>query len=525
MKNFIPLLLISLLHSSFNITERSFNIVDYGALADATTLNTVAIQKTIDACLAQGGGLVIVPKGTFLTGSIYLKSGVELHITEGGILLGSAKHQDYKNDNNYVWYGLIMANHQANIAITGKGIIDGQGRLLAQDVIQLWRAGFFPRAQVWDEKLKEKNRPNERFRPQIILFQDCKNITVRDVTIKNAACWVQTYGNCIDLTIDNIQVESTSYWNNDGIDIVDCQNVSIRNCSVNSADDAVCLKSFDKNGGCENVLIERCTLRSSASALKLGTSSYGGFRKITARHLTVYDTYRSAIAIECVDGGVLEDMDISDVNIKNTGNFLFIKLGHRMQDRPIGRVENISIKHVKADIPNTKPDKGYEMEGPLDTINYNLLPFSIVGLPNYPIKSILLEDIKLYYGGGGKPEMAYMPVDSLSKIPEQAQEYPEFSMFGELPAWAFYMRHTEGVVLKNVSVRLKEKDYRPAFVFDDVKHINLTKIHIGAGGHYPPIILKDVHMPTLKKIHYPIRKLGKKEGFIIVTSPATLDSI
>ena len=521
----MPSLIIFLFFNAFLPSKRAFNIMDYGAVADGITLNTQCIQKTIDACAEQGGGQVIVPKGTFLTGSIYLKTDVELHITEGCVLLGSTKHRDYKNENPYGWYALIMANAQSHIAITGKGIIDGQGRALAQDVIQLWRAGAFPGAQVWDEKLREKNRPNERFRPQLILFQECQNIKIKNITLKNATSWVQTYANCTDLTIEKIRVESTAYWNNDGIDIVDSKNVVIRDCFVNAADDAICLKSFDTKSGCENILIERCTMRSSASALKLGTSSYGGFKKIKAHHLTIYDTYRSAIALECVDGGVLEDIEISHVIAKNTGNAIFIKLGHRIPSRPIGRVENIRISHVEADIPNTKPDKGYELEGPLDTISYNLLPSSIVGLPNYTIKNIHLNDIHITYGGGGTRDTAYASLDSLSKIKEQAREYPEFSMFGELPAWAFYMRHTEGVVMKNVMVRLKEKDYRPAFVLDDVKKITLHNIKITEGGSVPSIILKDVKQPILKKLKYQKNDSNKNKDLKIVTSFITSDSI
>ena len=111
-----------------------------------------------------------------------------------------------------------------------------------------------------------------------------------------------------------------------------------------------------------------------------------------------------------------------------------------------------------------------------------------------------MKDIHITYGGGGTRDTAYVSVDSLSKIKEQAREYPEFSMFGELPAWAFYMRHTEGVLMKNVTVRLKAKDYRPAFVFDDVKYLTLENIKITEGGYLPPFILKDVKQPVLKKI-------------------------
>lgn len=478
--------------------KNDFVITQFGAVADTSVLSTKAIQKAIDTCAAQGGGRVIVPKGQFLSGSIRLKTGVELHITEGATLWGSPLHKDYKNDNPDGWYGFILANDVQGIGISGKGVIDIQGQKLAQDVIRLWLAGAFPDAIKYDEKLREKNRPDERFRPQIIIFKNCKNVKIEDITLKNSASWVQTYWDCDGLTIKNIRVESTAYWNNDGIDLVDCRNTVVSDCYVNAADDAICLKSFDRKDGCENILIENCTMRSSASAFKLGTSSYGGFRKITARNLTIFDTYRSAIALECVDGGVLEDIDISNVKARNTGNAIFIKLGNRLSK--IGRVQNIKISHLNAEIPIKKPDKGYPIEGPIDTLIYNLLPSSIVGLPNSPIKNVILEDIKLEYGGGGKPEIAHTSLDSLDKIPEQEKAYPEFQMFGELPAWAFYVRHTEGVSFKNVRLVLKEKDYRPAFIFDDVKDLNLNKIKIPKGGGEPPIVLKKAELNVFKKV-------------------------
>ena len=117
----------TVLVTSLFAQKKMYNITQFGAVADAKTLNTLAIQKAIDTCAARGGGRVMVPKGTFLSGSIRLKTGVELHITEGGILLGSTLHKDYKNDNPDGWYGFILANNQQNIAITGKGIIDIQG--------------------------------------------------------------------------------------------------------------------------------------------------------------------------------------------------------------------------------------------------------------------------------------------------------------------------------------------------------------------------------------------------------------
>ncbi len=440
------------------------NILDFGANPDGKTLNTNIIQKAIDSCAAKGGGKVFIPKGQFLTGSIELKTGVKLHITEGGVLLGSSRRDDYKKHD---WFALILAKGQKNIGIEGKGTIDGQGSALAADVERMKAEGLLPK------NIKPYARPDESQRPQIIEMSDCQNIKIQGITIKNAACWVQTYHQCSDMVIKNMTVESMAYWNNDGIDLVDCRNVKMTDCNINSADDAICLKSHSIKSACENIVIKRCTLRSSASAIKFGTASYGGFKHIRISNIYVYDTYRSAIALESVDGGYIEDVKIKNIVAKNTGNALFIRLGHRYQNRPVGYIKDIYIKNLKADIPKGKPDKGYAIEGPpADSIS-NLLPSSIVGLPEHRIQNVNLKNIDITFGGGGTKDTAYIPLNGLERIPEHPKEYPEFSMFGELPAWGFFLRHTEGVHFKRVTLQLLEKDYRPAFVTDDV--LNVTK--------------------------------------------------
>jgi polygalacturonase len=463
----IPVIILCIILSAR--LHAQINILDLGANADGKTLNTHIIQHAIDSCAAKGGGKVVVPKGRFLTGSIILKTGVKLHITEGGVLLGSARRDDYiKHD----WFALILAKGQKNIGIEGKGTIDGQGSALAADVERMKAAGLLPK------NIKPYARPDESQRPQIIEMSDCQNIKIKDITIKNAACWVQTYHQCTDMVIKNMTVESMTYWNNDGIDLVDCRNVKMTDCNINSADDALCLKSHSLQSACENIIIKRCTLRSSASAIKFGTASYGGFKHIRIKNIYVYDTYRSAIALESVDGGFIEDVKIKNVKAKNTGNALFIRLGHRNQSRPVGYIKDIFITNLKADIPKGKPDIHYAIAGPLADSVSNLLPSSIVGLPEHHIKNVYLKNIDIAFGGGGNKDTAYIPITDLKRIPEHPKEYPEFSMFGELPAWGFFLRHTEGVYFKRVTLKLLEKDYRPAIVTDDVLDFTKKKVII-----------------------------------------------
>lgn len=495
------LLLLSLLFlalfSTVGVSQPKPNVYDitaYGAKADGKTNNAKSIQKAIDAASATGSGKVIVPAGVFLTGKIYLKSGVELHLAEDATLLGSAKRLDY--DSTFAM-AFIIAKDQRNVSVTGKGLIDGQGRELVIDILRLLRQGVIQDSQ-W--KLK---RPTEQNRPFLLKFIHCTNVRVTGITLKDGATWVNSYQKCSNVTIDSVKVTSTAYWNNDGIDLVDCKDVRITNCTINAADDGICLKSEDPKSRCENIYVANCTIRSSASAFKLGTGSLGGFKNITVRNLFIYDTFRSAIALESVDGAILEDIDIRDIKAVNTGNAIFIRLGHRRQEAPVGKLRRVYIANVTAEIPQGKPDIGYPVEGPIIRTPHNLFPSSITGLPGHPVQDVTLENIEIVYGGGARKEVAHFGLDSLTNVPENAEGYPEFSMFGELPSWGLYIRHAEGVQLKNVRLSYQESDFRPACIFDDVKELKLQDVRIPKAEAQPTILLNNSPKASLRNLQLP----------------------
>ena len=494
--------------------QKEYIITTYGAKSDGQTNNATYIQKAIDEASASGGGKVIIPAGNFLSGTINMKSGVELNLEAGAILLGSVKLTDYYNpvaSEISAYYkktaelALITAKDQKNISITGPGIIDGQAGELIKNVFLMLQEGSLQDplllikspATSFQQTLAPANRAH------LIEFINCDNIGISGITLKNSSFWVQNYVKCSNLKIDGIKVESTAYWNNDGIDVTDCKNVTITNCFINAADDGICLKSVDPQSSCENVYIANCTVRSSASAFKLGTWSYGGFKKVTVRDLTVYDTYRSAIAIECVDGGILEDIDVQNVIAKNTGNAIFIRLGHRVANRQVGRLQGVYIANVKVEVPLRKPDLGYPIEGPPVNVPHNVIPSSITGIPGYPVKDVLLENIEIVYAGGASKEIAYIGLDSLKNVTEDESGYPEFSAFGELPAWGFYVRHAEGIEMKNIKLSYQEYDFRPACVFDDVNGLRLNNFQIPTGKELPVILLNDVNKLSLEKIQLP----------------------
>ena len=495
---FILTLGMGLAHDmAFAQKTKCYKITKYGAVGDGKTLNTEAIQKTIDVASSKGGGKVLIPKGVFLTGTIELKENVELHVNENATLLGSTIPSHYhqlemlgrpntrkKDDNSQL--ALIVAFKADNISISGKGTIDGQGRALALAVDSLHHAGV----AVDPNYNKGGKRPNEKVRPKLIRISTSKNVLFKEAKFRNSASWGLSFELCDGLTLDGIDINNQAYWNNDGMDITDSKNVKVINCNVNSADDGICLKSYYPGYYCDDVLIQNCTVRSSASAIKFGTASLGGFKNVTIRDIKVYDTFRSAIALEAVDGGFIEDIVVSNINAKNTGNAIFIRLGHRSGEKP-GYVKNVHIKDMKVEVPFQRPDINYDLRAGDCGDNHNIYPSSITGIPGHYIENVVLENIEITYPGRASKAQAYVPLHRLDAVSEKIRNYPEFSMFGELPAWGLYVRHTKGITLNNVTLKLKNSDFRPAFVFDDVSGINFKKLTLPDNKQKEQIVLKN----------------------------------
>lgn len=487
--SFFAVVLLAAFTAPGAVAVPTFHPRDFGAVGDGKTKDTVAIQRAIDAA-GKAGGTVLLDRGIFLSGTVRLKSGVELRIEKGATLLGSTDPADYQKNR---WLALIEARDARDISLTGGGTVDGQGARLAAEVERLVKEGKLP----GDPGAK---RPAEEQRPQLVELVNCTRVAVREITLKDSACWVQSYINCEDLTLDRVTVRSTAYWNNDGLDIMDCRRVTVTGCDIDSADDGICLKSGDPKRACEDVRIENCTVRSSASAFKFGTTSRGAFRRITVRGLRIRDTFRSAIAIESVDGAVIEEVEISDVVAKNTGNAIFIRLGQRQKDGAPGSIRNVRIHDLSVEIPAGAPDAGYPFAGPPVRAPHNLIPSSIVGLPGYPISDVVLKNIKVTTAGGGRREVAEVPLEKLSLVPELADKYPEFSMFGELPAWGFYVRHAKNVTFENVELRAVAADFRPAMVFDDVQGATLDAVRLTPAGGAAPIATRDVRELKLLRL-------------------------
>ena len=444
--------------------------------SDGKTLCTSQLQQAIDHIAKNGKGTLVLTSGTYLSGSIFLKSGVTLKLEKGAILLGSANPYDYKlvdvgvsgddtrHDNACM--ALVMAQNAQHIAIENEGVIDGNGLQLALNADSLHHTGELVDAHY----NVRRQRPSELVRPKLFFFTGCDDVCINGGEYRSSANWGLSFDLCSHMVLTGLKVHNRAYWNNDGIDITDCQHVRITGCNINSADDGICLKSYHTESANQDIVIDNCNIISSASAVKFGTASWGGFKNIEIGNIRVKDTFRSAIAIESVDGAMIDSVYVHDIHAENTGNAIFVRLGQRAGKQK-GSIDHVVIRNLYCQVPFGKPDEAYDLRGPgIDAI-HNPIPSSITGIPTNLIGSVTLENITIQYPGRATKGHAYIPLWRVKDVPEQITKYPEYSMFGELPAYGFYLRHAKNITMKNVKLLLEESDYRPAIVADDVESL------------------------------------------------------
>lgn len=436
----------------------NYDVRAFGAAGNGRRLDTRELQRAVDACATAGGGTVRFPAGTYLSGTLILRSRVTLWLEAGATLLGSTDLKDYPprtpafrsyTDVNYVERSLLYAERAEQVSIVGPGTIDGQGGDKA------FQTGG--------------GRDGYKKRPYLIRMIECRQVTLRDVTLRDSPMWVQHYLACDDVLLEGLTVDSVVNANNDGIDIDCCRCVRIANCRIRSGDDAIALKSTAPRA-CEQVVVTNCVLASRCNAFKCGTESTGGFRDVAVSNCVIHDTGLSGIALEMVDGGTLEGVMISNIRMVRTRNGLFLRLGNRA--RPylasgpgggsgtyqlapgmtlpgVGLFRNVHIAQVTGD--------GHDIVG-----------CALAGLPGHPLEGVRLEGLRLEFAGGGKT------ADAQRRIPEQETGYPEYGMFGRLPAYGFFCRHVRNLILDHLEVALASPDQRPALVCDDVEGLEVT---------------------------------------------------
>jgi len=421
---------------------QEYNILNYKAIGDGKTINTIAIQKAVDVCAAKGGGTVLVPAGTFVTGMITLKTNVNLHLSAGAIVQAVA--------NGTIYPSLIMVEKAKNVSITGTGTLFGNGKNFA---------------------IKE-SAPG---RPYILFVRDSKKILIENITLKQSAAWsLRLYGN-EHVMVKGVSIYSHANFNNDGIDI-DSRDVVITGCIIDCSDDAICLKSEDPERLCENITITNCIAASNCNFIKMGTSSSKGFRNITVNNCVLRRASESplhhwnskpgnyisdsisgisGIALEMVDGGVMDQVSISNISMTGVQTPIFMRLGSRKN--PTGSMKNVLISNIVA-------------------TSHSRMTSIISGVPGFYIENVILRDIIINCKGEGTKS------DAVRKVPENEKEYPENRMFGwSLPSYGLYIRHAKNIVLENVQFNLMSPDQRPCVWLNDAHKVKISglKTHNG----------------------------------------------
>ncbi len=300
---------------------RRFLITDHGAQADSAALNTQPIQQTIEACAAAGGGIVVVPRGTFLTGSIFLQPGVSLEVEAGGVLKGS------QNTNDYPWIAtriaglemkwpaaLVNAEGLTNVTLSGTGTIDGSG-------LRWWR-------DYWAAREKETRDVDPHFkvpRPRLVEFMRCQKVLVRDLTLKDPAFWNLQVTYCDGVEIRALKVRAhhaaPRAASSDGIDIDSTCNVLITGCDIECDDDGICLKAgrdadgLRVNRPTENVVIRDCRVGPAAGLVVFGSETSGGIRNVQVYHCRADRGCGEVVRFKTRvgRGGVVEDVLYQDI--------------------------------------------------------------------------------------------------------------------------------------------------------------------------------------------------------------------
>jgi len=492
-----------------------FDVKKFGAKGDGKAVDSVAINKAIDAAAAAGGGTIFFPAGAYLSFSIRLKSNVGLYISHGAIIVaadprdGDGKYDlpepnawdQYQDFGHSHWHNsLIWGENLENISITGPGRIWGKG---------LVRSGNQSRTKEQNDALANVapepraaafGYPNVRdavepgWGNKAIALKLCRNVLIRDISILQGGHFGILATGVDNLTIDNVTIDT----NRDGMDIDSCKNVRISNATVNSPfDDGICLKSSYGLGyarATENVTITNCQVSgydvgtlldgtfkrdyrapngtfSPTGRIKFGTESNGGFKNVTINNC-VFD-YSRGLALEAVDGALLEDVTISNITMRDISNSpIFLRLGSRLrgpqQTTKVGALRRIIISNVV--VHNADP-------------KYASI---ISGVPGFLIEDVRLSNIRIYAQGGGTVAQAALDP------PEREAVYPEPTMFGELPAYGFVIRHVKGFQMRDVEMSYLKSDMRPPIWLNDVSGISFINLRVQRETDVPAFIFKNV---------------------------------
>lgn len=460
-----------------------FDVRQYGAKGDGMTLDSPAVQRAVDACHGAGGGTVWVPKGIYVLATVFLKDNVHIQFEDGTDILGALDFYAYAQQEavDYPLYQDASHSYFDLSMFVGKGCKD----------ISIVGNACIDMRSVWDEDGVRGAAIRNRG-PKCIALKECEKVELAGFEIRNATDLAIYFAGCDGVELHHIRMQVYI----DGISPDNCKNVNIHDCDVLSGDDGIVFKSsytLNRLAICKNIHVWNCRVSSRCSAIKFGTETNGGFEEILVEGIEVYNSCITAVAIESVDGAVIDGLTVRNIRIKNTNGLLYMMLGDRMRGpagREVGAIRNVLLENITAEGPYepyaTVPSS-YEafckqerwQEPWLDRAKYRKMPegmppltredgwqlsSNFSGMPQKPLQNITLRNVHLQVNGGVK--------DYERAVAEPKRPYPEIWNLGwTLPAKGIFFRHIDELTLENVTVQSNYPDAREDFVFEDVKNL------------------------------------------------------
>jgi len=436
-----------------DLGTRTYNVREFGAKGDGTTLDTAAVQAAIDACHKDQGGTVLVPAGVFVIGTVEMKSNVTLHIAAQGKLLGSGDGKQYHatetiptRDGPGEWtmgdgnVGLIVAANADNITIEGAGTIDGNGAQFRPPT-----RGAQPPSGITGNR-----------RPHHLLFYKCRNLTVREISLVAGAYHSVRVCACSQVKLDGLHIHNRVNHNNDGFHFISCEYVHVSNSDVRCQDDACAL--FGSN---RFVTVTNCSFSTRWSVFRFGG---GHSENITVSNCLIYETYGCPIKMRCDHRSHYENISFSNLVMQNVTGPISIGLGPQRPradappEKP-GIVRNISFNGIHATVAKPVPLSDVPF---ISSYNPGEMFSCIIlnGMDEGFLEHISFNDVHVTFPGGGTAEHA-----AVRDVPKVASEY---YVIGVPPAYGLFARNVRGLTLNNVRFRLANPDLRPAMVFDHV---------------------------------------------------------
>jgi len=434
---------------------RTCDARDFGAVGDGQAKDTEALQRAIQACSADDGGTVLLSHGTFLSGTLVLRSHVTLRIERGATLLGSRDDADYPTlkpptVNTQLadcQHALIYAVGATDIHIEGGGTIDGNAD------IGKWRGMARPEGE----------------RPMAIFTAMSSHVSIEGVTVRNAATWGVVNLAVADLVVRGITVDSPHGPTHDGIDVVDGHDVLIEDNTINAGDDGICLKSGSPLG-LQDVVVRRNHVRGAgvANGLKLGTATTGPMRHIVFEDIAIENAQAAAMAIESVDGGEVSDVTFRRITLSDVGTPVFMLLGAR-GTAPVGAIHDIHFETIRGD--HLRYPWGALLTG---------APPDAAG--RHDLQPITFKDVAITWKGAGDasgPHVFGSSAGEIDRFPFYAGGYPDAKFIFAtpaakaevvdyaLPGWAFFVRNARGVRLEDCRIAVEGAESRAAIVARD----------------------------------------------------------